>query len=48
MIATLRWRLIRVPARLIHHAGQPVLRLPPGQHLLAEVLARLRDLPTPS
>jgi len=45
MIATLRHKLIRVPARLIHHAGQLTLRLPPGYHLLAEVLARLRALP---
>lgn len=45
MIATLRWRLIAVPGRLVRHAGQLILRLPPGQHLLAEVLARLRALP---
>jgi DDE family transposase len=45
MIATLRWRLIAVPGRLIRHAGRLVLRLPPGNWLLAEVLARLRDLP---
>jgi hypothetical protein len=35
----------RVPARLVHHAGQVTLRLPPGRHLLARVLARLRRLP---
>jgi Transposase DDE domain. len=46
MIATLRRRLIRVPARLIRHAGQLILRLPPGHGLLAEILARLRALPT--
>ena len=45
MIATLRRRLIRVPARLVRHAGQLILRLPPGHGLLAEVLARLRALP---
>lgn len=45
MIATLRHRLIAVPARLVHHAGTLILRLPPGHHLLAEVLARLRALP---
>jgi hypothetical protein len=45
MIETLRHRLIRVPARLVSHAGQAILRLPPGQDLLAEVLARLRALP---
>ena len=48
MIATLRHRLIRVPARLIHHAGALDLRLPPGYHLLETVLARLRALPATS
>jgi hypothetical protein len=48
MIATLRWRLIAVPGRLIRHAGHLVLRLPPGHGLLHEVLARLRDLPAPA
>jgi Transposase DDE domain group 1 len=42
---TLRHRLLNVPARLVRHAGQITLRLPPGQHLLAQVLARLRRLP---
>ena len=46
MIATLRHRLIGVPARLVRHAGQLLLRLPPGHGLLAEVLTRLRALPT--
>jgi hypothetical protein len=45
MIATLRHRLIRVPARLVRHAGTLALRLPPGHHLLAEILTRLRALP---
>jgi hypothetical protein len=45
MIATLRHRLLCVPARLIRHAGQLILRLPPGHHLLTEVLTRLRALP---
>jgi hypothetical protein len=45
MITTLRWRLITVPARLVRHARGLTLRLPPGQHLLAQVLARLRALP---
>jgi hypothetical protein len=45
MIATLRHRLIRVPARLVCHAGALTLRLPPGHHLLEAVLARLRALP---
>ena len=48
MIATLRWRLIAVPGRLIRHARHLVLRLPPGHSLLPEVLARLRDLPVPA
>jgi hypothetical protein len=48
MIATLRRRLIRVPARLVRHAGTHTLRPPPGHHLLAEVLARLRALPATS
>ncbi len=48
MIATLRWRLIAVPGRLIRHAGQLILPLPPGSHLLAEVLARMRALPAPA
>jgi hypothetical protein len=45
MIATLRQRLLCIPGRLIHHAGQLILRLPPGHHFLAAVLARLRALP---
>jgi hypothetical protein len=48
MIATLRWRLIAVPGRLIRHARHLVLRLPPGHELLPEVLARLRELPVPA
>lgn len=48
MIATLRHKLIRIPARLVHHAGALTLRLPPGQHLLEAVLARLRALPVTS
>jgi hypothetical protein len=48
MIATLRHRLIRVPARPIRHAGALDLRLSPGYHLLEEVFARLRALPTTS
>jgi hypothetical protein len=45
MIATLRHRLICVPARPTHHAGALLLRLPPGHRLLTEVLTRLRTLP---
>jgi hypothetical protein len=48
MISTLRHRLIRVPARLVHHAGALTLRLPAGYVLLAEVLARIRALPSTS
>jgi len=44
-LGTLRHQLLAVPARLVRHAGQPILRLPPGQQLLAQVLARLRQLP---
>ncbi|HET9254022.1 MAG TPA: hypothetical protein VFO16_02325 [Pseudonocardiaceae bacterium] len=48
MIATLRQRLLCIPGRLIHHAGQLIPRLPPGHQLLAAVLALLRALPCPS
>jgi hypothetical protein len=48
MIATLRRRLIRVPARLVRHAGTLTLRPPPGYTLLDEVLARIRALPATS
>ncbi|MGO9083371.1 MAG: IS1380 family transposase [Streptosporangiaceae bacterium] len=48
MIATLRRRLIAVPARLVRHGRQLILRFPPGQYLLAEVLARLHSLPAPA
>ena len=48
MITTLRRRLIRIPARLVRHAGGLRLRLPPGHDLLEEILSRLRALPTPS
>jgi hypothetical protein len=48
MIATLQWRLVCVPGRLVRHARGLTLRLPPGGLLLAEILARLRALPTPS
>jgi hypothetical protein len=47
MIATLRWRLIAVPGRLVRHARHLILRLPPGHGLLPEILARLRALPVP-
>jgi hypothetical protein len=48
MIATLRHRLLCVPARLISHARALILRLPPGDQLLPIVLARLRTLPHPA
>jgi hypothetical protein len=48
MIATLQHRLLHVLARLVHHAGVQILRLPPEHQLLAEVLARIRALPAPS
>jgi Transposase DDE domain group 1 len=48
MTATLRWRLIAVPGRLVRHARHLILRLPPGHGLLPEVLARLRALPAPA
>ena len=44
-LGTLRHRLLMIPARLVRHAGQITLRLPPGRQLLAQVLARLRRLP---
>jgi hypothetical protein len=44
-LGTLRHRLLMIPARLVRHAGQVILRLPPGQQSLAQVLARLRRLP---
>lgn len=47
MIATLRHRLIAIPGRLVDHAGQLSLRLPPGRELLAEILAKLRKIPAP-
>lgn len=41
----LRRELLCIPGRVIHHARRTTLRLPPGNTLLAEVLARLRNLP---
>lgn len=48
MIATLQHLLIRVAGRVIRHANQLILRLPPGHQILAEVLTRLRALPVAS
>ncbi len=48
MIETLRHRLIAIPARLVRHAGQLVLRPAPGGYdLLTAVLDTLRMLPAP-
>ena len=48
MIATLRHRLIAVPARLVRHARHLTLRPAPGHaSLLPEILARLRDTARP-
>jgi hypothetical protein len=44
-LGTLRHRLLTVPARLVHYAGQVILRLPPGRQQLTDVLSRLRRLP---
>jgi len=48
MIATLRRRLIAVPARLVRHGGQLIIRLAPGEQLLPDVLAAVRALPAPA
>ncbi len=45
MIATLRHRLIAVPARVIRHAGALTLRPPPDHPLLTQILTRIRALP---
>jgi hypothetical protein len=47
MIATLRRILIAVPARLVRHGGQLIMRLPSGEHLLPGILAAIRALPAP-
>ena len=44
-IARLRRELIGVPGRVVHHARNIELRLPPGPQLLTIVLARLGALP---
>jgi hypothetical protein len=44
-LGTLRHQLLGVPARLIRHAHQVTVRLPPGPQLFAKVLTRLRRLP---
>ena len=47
-IATLRQQLLAVPGRLISHARDLILRLPPDQRNLPAALARLRALPAPT
>ena len=47
MIATLRRRVVAVPGRVIRHARTLTLRLPPGDHLIGELLTRTRALPAP-
>ena len=47
MIATLRRALIAVPARLVRHGGQLIMRLAPGPCLLPAILAAIRALPAP-
>lgn len=44
-LTRLRRELICIPGRVIHHARQITLRLPPGITILAKVLARLRAIP---
>ena len=48
MIATLRRVLIAVPARLVRHGGQLIMRLAPGPCLLPGILAAIRALPAPA
>lgn len=43
-LGRLRRELICVPGRVTRHARRTVLRLPPGDQTLAEVLSRLREL----
>lgn len=46
-VTRLRRELINVPARVTRRAGAIVLRLPPGEQMLASVLPRLQQLPNP-
>lgn len=46
-LARFRRELINTPARITRRAGTLVLRLPPGDQLLADVLPRLQLLPNP-
>ena len=47
MIATLRRTVIAVPARLVRHGGQLIMRLPPGPQILPGILETIRALPAP-
>ena len=47
MIATLRRRIVAVPGRVVRHARSLTLRLPPGDHLVGEILTRTRALSAP-
>jgi hypothetical protein len=46
-IARLRREVFGVPGRVIHHARNLEIRLPPGPQLLTAVLIRIRALPRP-
>ncbi|HXZ75767.1 MAG TPA: IS1380 family transposase [Streptosporangiaceae bacterium] len=48
MIATLRRTVIAVPARLVRHGGQLIMRLPPGPQILPGILETIRALPVPA
>jgi hypothetical protein len=45
IIATLRRRLIAVPARLVRHGGQLIIRLAPGDQLLPDILSAIGASP---
>lgn len=47
-VARFRREVICTPARLVRQAGTTLLRLPPGDQLLAFVLPQLQSLPGPS
>lgn len=46
-VARLRRELIGIPARITRRGGAILLRLPPGQNLLATILPTLQQLPRP-
>lgn len=47
-VTRFRREIIQIPARLTRRAGNVLLRLPPGTHLLEYVLARLQGYPASS